>query len=157
MEKRFSSWFLFIVVFISTLLFDGITKYFIRSNALALALEPISLIDDWLYITYAKNTGAAWSLFRGHNLELAILGIIATAILFWNYSKTLKIHPICYSLLIGGILGNVIDRIQYGYVTDFIDIHLPFYRWPSFNIADSAICISACLLIASQSSQSQTT
>jgi signal peptidase II len=139
----------FIIAFTGVLLFDIITKYYIHSHASSLALEPIRLGCDRIYITYTQNTGAAWSFLQGHNLELALLGIIVLMIIFWKYSRTITIRPITYGLLCGGILGNVIDRLRYGYVTDFIDIHLPFYRWPSFNIADSAICIAVCFLLFS--------
>jgi signal peptidase II len=143
------SYVLFIMVFMGTLLGDGITKYYVRFHASSLASEPIRLGCDRIRITYTQNTGAAWSLFQGHNFGLALLGIIILLIIFWKHFQTIAIRPIIYGLLCGGILGNVIDRIRYGYVTDFIDIYLPFYRWPSFNIADSAICIAVCFLLFS--------
>jgi signal peptidase II len=139
----------FFFIFIVTLLFDGITKYYIRLQAPSLALHPIQLGCEWVYITYTQNTGAAWSLFQGYNFQLALLGMIVLIIIFWKHFRTIAIRPITYGLLCGGILGNVVDRIRYGYVTDFIDIYLPFYHWPSFNIADSAICIAVVFLLFS--------
>jgi signal peptidase II len=137
------------MVFVGTLLCDAITKCFIRLHASSLASEPIRLGCDRIRITYTQNTGAAWSLFQGHNFKLALLGITVLLIIFWKHFQTIAVRPIIYGLLCGGILGNVIDRMRYGYVTDFIDIYLPFYRWPSFNIADSAICIAVCFLLFS--------
>ncbi|MDR2420146.1 MAG: signal peptidase II [Puniceicoccales bacterium] len=139
----------FIMVFMCILLFDGITKYYVRLHASSLASEPIRLGCDRIRVTYTQNTGAAWSLFQGHNFGLALLGIIILLIIFWKRFQTIAVRPIVYGLLCGGILGNVIDRMCYGYVTDFIDIYLPFYHWPSFNIADSAICIAVCSLLFS--------
>ena len=139
----------FIVIFACTLLFDGITKYYVRLHASSLTSEPMRLGCDRIRVTYTQNTGAAWSLFQGHNVGLAFLGITVLMIIFWKHFQTIAIRPIVYGLLCGGILGNVIDRMRYGHVTDFIDIYLPFYRWPSFNIADSAICIAVCFLLFS--------
>jgi signal peptidase II len=79
------------------------------------------------------------------------LGLLGIALLFFIYYARnilgVHEHPIAFGLLVGGILGNVIDRLFRGFVIDFIDINLQFYRWPTFNIADTALCIAAFTLI----------
>jgi len=134
-----------------TCLLDVVTKYLVRSHAPPLAFRPLRVFGDWLYITCVQNTGAAWSCFQGHNRLLAALGIVALAVIFWQRPRTVEARPIRYALLSGGILGNLLERLHHGHVTDFIDVHLPFYRWPSFNIADSAICVAVGLLLLTPS------
>ena len=105
---------------------------------------PIPVIDGFFYLVHIGNTGAAWGMFQGFGLILAIFALITIASIFLlrrMLSLHLKIMQRVFGMLIGGILGNLYDRMTIGHVVDFIDIHLPFYRWPAFNIADSAICV----------------
>jgi signal peptidase II len=117
-----------------------------------LELKPLAVFGQWFFIGHTQNTGAAWGLWQGCNRGLAVLGLLVAAVILWSYAQTIKVHPVAYGLLSGGILGNVLDRLRQGGVTDFIDIHLPFYRWPSFNLADTAICLAvgALLLLPSR-------
>lgn len=106
--------------------------------------EPIPVIDGFLYLVHIGNTGAAWGMFQGFGMILAVFALVTIAAIFLlrrMLSLHLKIMQFVFGMLIGGILGNLYDRMTIGHVVDFIDIHLPFYRWPAFNIADSAICI----------------
>jgi signal peptidase II len=83
-------------------------------------------------------------MFQGFGLMLAIFAVITITCIYLlrrALSLHLRIMQFVFGLLIGGILGNLYDRVTIGHVVDFIDVHLPFYRWPAFNIADSAICI----------------
>jgi signal peptidase II len=137
----------FILTLLGVLSADGITKHYIRTHSKALDLNPLRVFGHWFSIGHTQNTGAAWGLCQGCSCGLAILGLLVIAAIFWQYAKTIKTHPLIYGLLSGGVLGNVLDRLRYGCVTDFIDIHLPFYRWPSFNLADTAICIAVAALL----------
>jgi signal peptidase II len=79
------------------------------------------------------------------------LGLLGVVVLFLIYylRNTLRIyeHPIAFGLLLGGILGNAIDRLFRGFVVDFIDVNLQIYRWPTFNVADTALCVATFILI----------
>lgn len=112
----------------------------------------VTIIENFFYLVHIGNEGAAWGMFSEYS---GLLTLLSFAVLFFIYyfRKQLELQrgsvQIAFGLLIGGILGNLIDRIRVGHVIDFIDIHLPFTlpyilpygRWPAFNIADSAIVI----------------
>lgn len=103
------------------------------------------IIDKVLSIKYVTNTGAAFSLFENNIIVLILISLIIL-VLAYNLSfsfKSNKINNITFGLLYGGILGNLIDRVFYGYVRDFISI----YKFPIFNIADIAIVTGIILLI----------
>lgn len=111
---------------------------------------PIPVIAGFLYWVHIYNEGAAWGILSGYGLWLAALGLLTlTAIFFLRKELELKRHGIQYAigLLCGGIIGNLFDRIAYGHVIDFIDIHLPGYRWPAFNVADCGITVGVSLYI----------
>lgn len=110
----------------------------------------ITVIPDFFYLIHVFNTGAAWSLFSGYGMALGLLGLLAiAAILFFHRAFQLERLSMQWILgvLCGGIAGNVIDRFRFGHVIDFIDLHFGSYRYPTFNIADSAICIGVALYI----------
>lgn len=114
--------------------------------------DRVTIIENFFYLVHIGNKGAAWGMFSEYS---GLLTLLSFAVLFFIYyfRKQLELQrgsvQIAFGLLIGGILGNLIDRIRVGHVIDFIDIHLPFTlpyilpygRWPAFNIADSAIVI----------------
>jgi len=102
-----------------------------------LAILILDLVTKYFF-TSTVNTGVAFGLFQGYNWIFIIVSIIALIICVFNYKK----HKLEFSFLIGGILGNLIDRIFFGFVRDFIDLRI----WPVFNIADSFIVIGALLL-----------
>ena len=108
--------------------------------------EPgaIPVVRGFFYLVHVGNTGAAWSLFTGKSTVLAVLAAITlAAIAFWRRHLGLRQASvqICFGLLCGGIFGNLIDRILYGHVIDFLDFHFGSYIYPTFNLADSAICV----------------
>lgn len=112
--------------------------------------KSIKLINNFLYITYVRNTGAAWSMFSSRSvLVLIISSFIILGIILHVYKNKPKkrMEKIAYSLIIGGALGNLINRITYGYVIDFIDIKIFKYDYPIFNLADSFIVIGVILLV----------
>lgn len=110
--------------------------------------ETISIINNFFSITKVFNRGASFSMFIGYRLLFILIGIIAIVILF-KYLNNFKMNNrniFAFSLLIGGIIGNLIDRVIYGYVIDFLDFNIFGYDAPIFNIADTCICIGAFLL-----------
>lgn len=127
---------------------DQITKQLVVTH---LSLYDSIHLLDFLNLTYMHNTGAAFSLLQGAPRILFIgLGVaVSVGIMVW-----LHMHPtrdrlvaVALSLILGGALGNVIDRAARGYVIDFIDFHVGVWHWPAFNVADSAVTIGAAILI----------
>ena len=121
-----------------------IITYFMSLNS------SIIIIKNFFSITYVMNNGAAWSILSGHSWFLILMAILALNLIyiFFIKDKVLnKFEIIVYGLLIGGILGNLIDRILYGKVVDYLDFTIFNYNFPIFNFADILICVSVFLLI----------
>ena len=106
------------------------------------------VIKDFFYLDLQKNTGAAFSILEGATIFFVVVGIFALIFIHKYLLKeklnTLKI--LSYSLLIGGIVGNLFDRIFYGYVVDFLSFKFGDYYFPVFNLADSFIVVGAIIL-----------
>ena len=103
-------------------------------------------VEGFFRFTHARNTGTAFSLFQGHSNILSFVAILAVGVLLWVYWSTGAksfILRIALGLQLGGALGNLLDRLQQGYVTDFIDVG----PWPIFNVADSAISVGMVLMV----------
>lgn len=110
----------------------------------------IPLLRGFLYLVHVGNTGAAWSLFTGSSLPLAVLAAATlAAIVVWRRALGL-VEPAVqtsFGLLCGGIVGNLADRVRLGHVVDFIDVHFGRWAYPTFNVADSGICIGVALYL----------
>ncbi len=110
----------------------------------------IEVIRGFFYIIHVGNTGAAWSMFSGYPVLLALLAVATlVAIFFWRRSLGLRDRPtqLCFGLLCGGIAGNLVDRLLHQHVIDFIDLHFGNYIYPTFNVADSGICVGVILYL----------
>ena len=110
----------------------------------------ISVINNFFYISNVHNYGAAFSILYGNRIFLVIVSIVTLVLVYYFLLKNKRfnwIDIIIYSLLIGGILGNLFDRIMYGYVVDYFDFHIFGYNFPIFNIADICIVCSVILII----------
>ena len=133
-----------LIISVIALVIDQITKLLVQTyNA------RISIIDNFFSIRYFQNTGAAWSILEGKTTLLVAVSLI---MLLFVYSMMFsfdedKLSDTAFGLLFGGILGNLIDRIFYGFVRDFIAVRIFSYNYPIFNIADAAIVIGVILLI----------
>ena len=138
---------IYLILFLSVLL-DQIIKILVSYNMNS--GESINIINNFFSITYAKNIGAAWSMFSGARIILILLGIVAINVIFFFFifNKELnKKEQFLYSILMGGILGNIIDRVVYGYVIDYLDFKIFGYNYPIFNVADIFIVVSIILII----------
>ncbi len=115
------------------------------------AALPLEIVGDWLRLSLATNSGAAFGLLPQQTglFVLAALIVVPAIIYFYN-TLTYEPWPVRLSLglLLGGTLGNFVDRLRQGYVVDFIDVGIGAMRWPSFNVADSAFVVGTILLAA---------
>ena len=110
----------------------------------------IEVIKDFFNITYAENTGAAFSILNNSRFFLILMGfgaVIMIMFFFIKNKKQTKLSIASYGILLGGIVGNLFDRIKYGYVIDYLDFRIFGYNFPIFNLADIAIVIGCFLLI----------
>ena len=130
------------------ILIDFIVKIIVNSNMNV--YDSIIIIPNFFSITYVRNIGAAFSIMENSRILFIIIGFVAL-ILIYKYlimNKVLnKYLMISYSMLIGGIIGNMIDRILYGYVIDYLSFNIFGYSFPIFNLADTFIVVSIIMLI----------
>lgn len=130
------------------ILIDQLIKIIVSNNILL--NDSIVVIKDFFNITYVRNIGAAFSILSGNRLFLILTALIALYLIYRFLIKDNKLnieHLITYSLLIAGIIGNLIDRIFHGYVIDYLDFKIFGYNFPIFNLADICIVIGCLLLI----------
>jgi signal peptidase II len=140
------SWVALIAVAIAAT--DQLTKWLVVSSIGP--GESIVVIDGFFQIVSWRNTGAAWGIFQDYNTLLAVVSILTILVLYlFRHSFQLQRNSsrIALGLIIGGIIGNFIDRVRVGYVIDFLDFYVGRFHWPAFNVADSAICIGVALYI----------
>jgi signal peptidase II len=116
--------------------------------------DDISVISGFLNFAYAHNTGVAFSMLDDHGNTgrwgLSIVALVAAALVvyfFWRTPRSDDRILGSLALLLAGIAGNVTDRVRLGYVIDFVDVQFGSWHYPTFNVADMAICIGAGLLI----------
>lgn len=118
--------------------------------------DAIPIIPHFLRVTHWTNEGAAFSLFantaspntvRWVLVSFSLLAAVVVLIAMFRLGERITFTTISLALILAGALGNVHDRIAYGSVIDFIEVHIFGYHWPDFNIADSCIVVGACLLM----------
>lgn len=117
--------------------------------------HSITVIPGFFNFTHIHNPGGAFG-FMAHqstswrNLVFLFISSLAVCIIFYFYKSTPKTHPLLatgFSLIFGGAIGNMVDRIRLGKVVDFLDFYLGSYHWPAFNVADSAISIGIAIFL----------
>lgn len=137
-----------IVLTIGFLIIDIISKIIV-SNIMNVN-DSILVIKDFFYITYVRNTGAAFSVFSNNTWLVILISLVIIFFLIWYLYKNKpksRLEIVGYSMILGGAFGNFIDRIVYGYVIDFFDFYIFNYDYPIFNLADSFIFIGVIFLI----------
>jgi signal peptidase II len=137
------------------ILSDQFTKWLIQQNIPY--GDEISIVPGFFSLVHVSNTGAAFSLLQGNNLFFIALAIVALAVVIfllvrdrWQTDPSRRLQwttKVSLAFLAAGILGNLIDRLVKGSVVDFLHFYFREYAWPSFNVADSCICVAAGLLI----------
>jgi signal peptidase II len=145
-------WLLLLAVLV--LVLDQLTKAWIATRVpydpSGSGVGAVPVIDGFFYLYDVGNTGAAWSMFSGGSVILA--GLAAATLLaigIWRQALRLRepAAQVAFGLLCGGIAGNLTDRLRLGHVTDFISLHFGNYPYPTFNVADSGICVGVVLYL----------
>lgn len=132
-KKLYGLSFIFVII-------DQIIKYVISNNIIL--NTNITIIDKFFYLTNVHNDGAAFSILSGNVIFLILMTIISLVVIYFLFIKdktTSKIEKVFISMLLGGIIGNFIDRLIHGYVIDYLETIIFNYHFPIFNFAD--ICI----------------
>ena len=130
----------YILITFLIIIIDQLTKFLINQNINY--LKSIQIIKNFFYFTNAHNNGAAFSILSGYNLLFISITLIAIYLINKYIEKNISFY-----ILLGGIIGNLIDRLIFGYVRDFLDFRIFNYNFPIFNLADVCITIGVILLI----------
>lgn len=138
---------LFVAVAIAILVGDQFSK--IWAGRLPL-YQPVPVLPPIVYWYHTTNNGVAWSLFRNHTaIFSALAAAFCIGILIFGRSAINRSNflAVAMGMLLGGAMGNLLDRVRFHHVVDFIDVHIgTWYQWPTFNVADSAITSGMVLL-----------
>ena len=141
------------LIAVSVLFLDRVAKWVIAKE---IPLhDSIQVIPDFFRLTHVENRGAAFGLFAESPSEwkiavlvlFSIVALVIVSALLWRSSHTMTATAVGLSLILGGALGNLWDRLLSGKVVDFLLVYIGSYQWPAFNVADSAIVVGAGLLV----------
>ena len=129
---------------------DQLSKYWVLNYVLA--TYPYVKITSFFDFVNAWNTGVSFSMFSSNGswgtVVLCVMALVIVAMLLWWLRKEkVLLMQVALGMVIGGAVGNVVDRIRLGAVFDFLDFHVSGYHWPAFNLADSVICVGAALIL----------
>ena len=141
MEKKYTVVF---SVSLAIILIDQLSKFFVRANFQL--NQTIPIISNIFHLTYINNTGAGFGILKTQTLILIFVSIAVIGIIFYNFDRIKNnetLLQILAGFVLGGTIGNLIDRLAYGHVIDFLD----FQIWPIFNFADSFVTIGVIGLI----------
>jgi signal peptidase II len=154
LRQRIKQSLIFLAAALIILILDQLSKQWVLKNLApvfpdgvpsAMSLKTIPVVPSILQFQYAENTGAAFSLFQDHPAILSIIAsLLALGVFVWGFTLPLteRMNRVALGMIFGGAIGNLIDRFLHSFVVDFIMIHWKGRPlWPTFNIADSAICV----------------
>ena len=136
----------------SILVADQVTKFWIISHFSLYDAQVV--IPGFFNLVYVTNKGAAFSMFASVEsplrhyffVSINIIAFLGLSIAAFKMRRNHRFYTISFALIAAGALGNVIDRIRYGAVIDFLDFYFGSYHWPAFNVADSSICVGVVIL-----------
>jgi signal peptidase II len=141
----------YLLVSLAVIVLDQWTKWLVEVHLPHHSTHPV--IPGLFNLTHVRNTGVAFGLFAsdggGGGWLLTLLGLgalIAVGLYFWYTPSRDRVLLVALALVVGGAVGNLIDRVSSGAVTDFLDVYMGLHHWPSFNVADSAISIGIVLM-----------
>jgi signal peptidase II len=132
---------------------DQLTKWLVAGRLELHEMRPI--IDGLLSLSHVRNRGAAFGILSDADLPyqavlfsvLSLVALAAIAVYAMRLPVTARLPQLALALVLGGAIGNLIDRLRHGYVVDFVHVYWRQYQWPDFNVADSAISIGVALLV----------
>ena len=144
---------MYLLIALIVVLLDRWTKHLVAQRISL--YSHIQIIPGFFRLTHTENTGAAFSLFAdstapwktGLLIAFSVIALLVVSVLLWKNSHAHTVTGIGLSLIMGGALGNLWDRLARGRVVDFLLFYVKRYQWPVFNLADSAIVIGAGLLV----------
>jgi signal peptidase II len=151
-KKDFRGWLLLLSVIV--IIADRITKW-LASTRIELGSHVV-VIAHVFAISHVENPGAAFSLFNDSSspgrvrwmlLVFSVLAAVAVLLALLKLGRNLTATSVALALILGGALGNAYDRLRFGSVIDFLEVHIVHYHWPDFNVADSAIVVGGILLL----------
>jgi signal peptidase II len=155
MAERFRDWrWLMLLIAVVVIALDRVTKLWVVKNIVT--GQAIVVWPQVFRITHVLNTGAAFSMFEGAThpalvrdalVTFSVIAVLVVLGLIWKMGKNVTLTSVALSLILGGAIGNLYDRVKFSYVVDFLEVHIVHYHWPDFNVADSAIVVGACLLL----------
>jgi len=142
----------YLLLSLAVLVLDQWTKWLVEIHLPHHVAQPV--IAGFLSLTHVRNTGVAFGLFAagGHvptAWVLSALGLVALTVVslyFWRTAAQHRLLLVALALVLGGAVGNLLDRVMSGAVTDFVDVYVGTHHWPAFNVADSAISIGLLLM-----------
>ena len=143
-------WLRWLWISLIVLVLDQLTKYAISAS---FQYGESKTIFSWFNLVLAHNSGAAFSFLAGasgwQREFFIVVTVTISCVLIWmlKSNSTNRVLSVALALVLGGAFGNLYDRVLHGYVIDFVQWHVAGYYWPAFNIADSAICLGAALMI----------
>lgn len=149
----FNKYTIFFLTMVTVTLLDQVTKAFIHATMSLYSSR--SVIDGFLSITYVRNPGAAFGFLAQappffRSVFFVLVTLLAMGMILYYLVKSQADQPwlvLALSLIFSGALGNLIDRLRFGEVIDFIDVYFRSHHWPAFNVADAAISVGAMIMI----------
>lgn len=146
----------FFIIMVLVVVSDQLSKLWILENFTL--YESTEIIPGFFNLTFLRNTGAAFGLLAGMPLlwrqvffiTIAVVALVALVVMQRKMAQENFWYTLCFALIGGGAVGNVIDRVLYGSVIDFLDVYVGEYHWPAFNVADSGICVGVTIFLLLQ-------
>lgn len=138
---------MYYVIAVVMIVVDQWTKYLVIENMTI--GESIPVIENIFYLTSHRNPGAAWGILQGQMWFFYIITLIVVGIIIYyieHYAKTNRLLGISLGLVLGGAIGNLIDRVRFQEVVDFVDVYIFSYDFPIFNVADSSLVVGVILI-----------
>jgi len=152
MKEGYKKFFLFFVINVVIIALDQWAKYLVRLNFRW--GESVVVLESFFSLTYVRNKGAAFGILNSAPamfrepffIILPIVALVVIAAFYIRLPQKQTLMAVALSMISAGAIGNLIDRVRFGYVIDFLDFYLKSYHWPAFNIADSCIVVGVGLL-----------
>jgi signal peptidase II len=143
----------YVLIMAGVVVLDQLTKWMIVRSLDLHEYHPV--VDGLLSLSHVRNRGAAFGILSDADLPyqalifstLSLLALIAIAVYAYRLPREARLPRTALTLVLGGAVGNLIDRVRLGYVVDFIHVYWRQYQWPDFNVADSAITVGVALLV----------